>query len=60
MREYEKYFRYLIASSIFGSRRTKEILSGNPITLENRKDAEQVFITIHDYDAEGLRALLLN
>ncbi|HEU0110943.1 MAG TPA: magnesium/cobalt transporter CorA [Flavisolibacter sp.] len=59
MSEAEKYFRYLIPSSIFGSRRTKEILSGNPITLENRKDAEQVFITIHDYDAEGLHALKL-
>lgn len=50
----EKYFRYLIPSSLFGTQRTKEILNVNPITNLSRKDAEKVFVTVYDYDETHL------
>src|SRR3569832_2876389 len=50
----KKYFRYLIPVSLFGTNRTKEILSVNPTLNISRKDAEKVFITIYDYDESSL------
>lgn len=54
MNKAEKYFRYIIPSSVFGTHRTKEILNSNPITTVNRKDAEKVFIRVYDYDENSL------
>lgn len=54
MRRAEKYFRYFIPVSLFGTRRTKEILTVNPTVNFRRKDAEKVFITIYDYDETSL------
>jgi magnesium transporter len=50
----KKYFRYLIPVSLFGTNRTKEILSVNPTLNIGRKDAEKVFITVYDYDESSL------
>jgi magnesium transporter len=50
----EKYFRYLIPSTLFGTARTKEILNVNPVTTLKRKDAEEVLITVYDFDANQL------
>lgn len=50
----KKYFRYLIPVSLFGTNRTKEILSVNPTLNLSRKDAEKVFITVYDYDETSL------
>jgi magnesium transporter len=50
MNKAEKYFRYFIPVSLFGTGRTKEILNINPTTNLTRKDAEKVFITVYDYD----------
>jgi len=50
----KKYFRYLIPVSLFGTDRTKEILSVNPTTNIGRKEAEKVFITVYDYDETSL------
>ena len=50
MNKAEKYFRYLIPATVFGTHRTKEILNSNPITAVSRKDAENVFIKVYDYD----------
>ena len=50
----KKYFRYLIPVSLFGTNRTKEILSVNPTINISRKDAEKVFITVYDYDDASL------
>jgi magnesium transporter len=50
----EKYFRYLIPFSLFGTQRTREILSSNPITPEQRKEPEEVVITVFDYDDRSL------
>ncbi len=46
----KKYFRYLIPVSLFGTNRTKEILSVNPTVNISRKDAPEVFICVYDYD----------
>ena len=54
MSKAEKYIRYLIPSSLFGTQRTKDILNVNPITNVDRKDAEQVFVTVFDYDEMSL------
>ena len=35
----EKYLRYLVPTSLFGTARTKEILTSNPITDLARQDA---------------------
>jgi len=50
----KKYFRYLIPVSLFGTNRTKEILSVNPTLNIGRKEAERVFITVYDYDEGSL------
>ena len=55
-----KYFRYIIPSSLFGTGRTKEILTINPVTSLSRKDAEHVFISVFDYDEFHLEECSLN
>ena len=56
----EKYLRYLVPTSLFGTERTKEILTINPITEITRKDAENVQITVYDYNSEELKEHVLN
>jgi magnesium transporter len=51
----EKYFRYFIPQSLFGTNRTKEILNVNPTINISRKDAEKVFLTVYDYNETSLR-----
>jgi magnesium transporter len=50
----EKYLRYLVPFSLFGTRRTKEILHINPTATPQRKDAEEVHICVYDYNSEEL------
>jgi magnesium transporter len=54
MNKAEKYFRYIIPTSVFGTQRTKEILNSNPITNLSRKEAENVFVRVYDYDENTL------
>jgi magnesium transporter len=54
MTKAEKYFRYFIPVSFFGTDRTKEILNINPTQNLNRKDAEEVFISVYDYDEDSV------
>jgi magnesium transporter len=54
MTKAEKYFRYFIPVSLFGTSRTKEILNVNPTLNISRKDAEKVFIAVYDYDEGSL------
>jgi magnesium transporter len=49
-----KYIRYLNPLALFATERTKEILTSNPITVEERKDAEEVIVSVYDYTAEAL------
>ena len=55
----EKYLRYLMPSVLFGTARTKEILTSNPITETARTDAAQVHITVYDYNAAELHEQVL-
>jgi magnesium transporter len=50
----KRYIRYLIPSSLFGTHRTKKIVNVNPTVQTHRQDAKQTFITVYDYNAEGL------
>src|SRR5829696_3353237 len=54
MNKAEKYFRYFIPTTVFGTHRTKEILNSNPITNVSRKDAENVFVRVYDFDEDTL------
>ncbi|MEI6947561.1 magnesium/cobalt transporter CorA [Paraflavisolibacter sp. H34] len=51
----EKYLRYFVPSSLFGTQRTKDIVHSNPITPLRRTDAEKVVVTVFEYDAQSLK-----
>lgn len=46
----EKYLRYLVPFSLFGTQRTKQILQATPTDDVPRTDAECTQITVYDYD----------
>jgi len=51
----EKYFKYLLdLPSLFGTTRTKEILSVNPTIIPHREEAEEVVAYVFDYDANSV------
>jgi magnesium transporter len=50
----EKYLRYLYLPALFGTQRTKEILSVNPTVLPHREEAQEVRVFIYNYDAQNL------
>jgi magnesium transporter len=50
----EKYLRYLYLPNLFGTKRTKEILSVNPTIVPQREEAKEVQVYVFDYDAETL------
>jgi magnesium transporter len=45
----KEILRYLVPFSLFGTERTKEILSVNPTLETEREDATETIISIHDY-----------
>jgi magnesium transporter len=47
----QKYLRYLMLPSLFGTDRTKEILQVNPTVVPQREEAKEVKITVHEYNA---------
>ncbi len=51
----EKYLRYLYLPNLFGSQRTKEILSVNPTIMPQREEAKEVVVYIFDYDSNSLQ-----
>lgn len=48
----QKYLRYLMPGALFGTQRTKQILTSNPITLQRRVEPEHVSVCVYDYNAE--------
>ncbi|MET0636337.1 MAG: magnesium/cobalt transporter CorA [Chitinophagaceae bacterium] len=46
--------RYLNLPNLFGTQRTKEILSINPTLIPHREEAESVTICVNDYDTETI------
>lgn len=51
----QKYLRYLKLPSVFGTNRTKEILQVNPTVIPHREEAQEVKISIHEYDANSVQ-----
>lgn len=49
-----KYLRYLALPSLFGTQRTKEILLVNPTVVPHREEAQQVSVSVFDYNSESL------
>lgn len=45
------YIRALVPSYMFGTRRTKDILSINPTAPAQREDAEKIYVCVYNYDA---------
>ncbi|HUM64668.1 MAG TPA: magnesium/cobalt transporter CorA [Chitinophagaceae bacterium] len=50
----ERYLRYLYLPNLFGTQRTKEILSVNPTVIPQREEAKDVVIYAFDYDGNTL------
>lgn len=50
----DKYLRYLGLPSLFGTRRTREILNVNPTIIPQREDSQLIHITVHEYNGESL------
>lgn len=50
----EKYLRYLYLPNLFGTRRTKEILSVNPTLVAYREEATEIQVSIFDYNADSV------
>src|SRR5215813_3103687 len=50
----EKYLKYLYLPNLFGTQRTKEILSVNPTIIPHREEATEVVITLYDYNNSSL------
>jgi magnesium transporter len=50
----ERYLKYLYLPNLFGTTRTKEILSVNPTIVSEREEAKEVVVSVFDYDAEGV------
>ena len=50
----EKYLKYLYLPNLFGTQRTKEILSVNPTVIPHREEAAEVIISVYDYNAASL------
>lgn len=56
----EKYLRYLVPLNLFGTRRTREILSQNPTVIPYREDSKEVNITVYDYNASSFEMHEMN
>ena len=50
----KKYLRYLYPPNLFGTQRTKEILSVNPTAIPQREEATTISVFVYDYDANGV------
>lgn len=49
-----KYIRYLVPTSLFGTQRTKKIVNVNPTIPTHRQDAKESLITVYDYNDQGV------
>lgn len=56
----QKYLKYLILPNLFGTQRTKEILKVNPTIEPQREEAQDVVISVFDYDATGISEFKLD
>ena len=50
----ERYLKYIIPPAVFGTHRTKAILTTNPTVDVRRSDAIRSVVTVYDYDSAGM------
>ena len=50
----DRYLRFLGVPPLFGTERTKRILSVNPTIPAQREEARDVKVYVHDFDADTL------
>ncbi|HEY6063658.1 MAG TPA: magnesium/cobalt transporter CorA [Chitinophagaceae bacterium] len=50
----DKYLKYLYLPNLFAPKRTKQILSVNPTVIPHREEAEDVVVSVYDYNAESI------
>ena len=48
----QKYLRYLVPTALFGTRRTRQILTSNPITLQRRTEPDKITVCVYDYNQD--------
>src|SRR5436190_23769875 len=53
----EKYLKYLVPINLFGTKRTREILSQNPTIIPLREDSKEIRITVYDYNADSIEVI---
>jgi len=51
----DKYLRYLGLPTLFGTKRTKQILRVNPTIIPQREDSKETRIIVHDYSTADLQ-----
>jgi magnesium transporter len=51
----QKYLRYLMLPSLFGTDRTKEILQVNPTIMPQREEAKEVRISVYEYNLSAIQ-----
>jgi magnesium transporter len=51
----QKYLRYLMLPSLFGTNRTKEILQVNPTVIPQREEAQEVKISVYEYNETTIK-----
>lgn len=51
----DKYLRLLGLPTLFGTGRTRQILSVNPTIIPQREDSKEMKITVHDYSPTSMR-----
>ena len=56
----EKYLKYLYLPNLFGTTRTKEILSVNPTLVPERREATEIFVSVYDYNGDTVEESHLN
>ena len=55
----EKYLRYLVPLNLFGTRRTREILSQNPTVIPLREDSKVTRISVYEFNATSMEVFEL-
>ena len=56
----QKYLRYLGLPLLFGTHRTKEIFHINPTAVPEREEAQEIVVTVYDYNTESIDERKLN
>lgn len=56
----DKYLKYLYLPNLFAANRTKEILSVNPTIIPHREEAQEVVVSVYDYNATSIEEKKFN